>query len=84
MITDCKCGNCDYCWEKDGTRRAAEARARANDCKCGNCDYCWEKESAEDAAEAEARANAGRAVASWEQSDRDALSRLRYPDTTGQ
>ena len=53
------------------------------DCKCGNCHYCWEKESAEDAAEARARANAGRAVASWEQSDRDALSRLRYPDTTG-
>ena len=53
------------------------------DCKCGNCDYCWEKESAEDAAEARAR-NTGRAVASWEQSDRDALSRLRYPDTTGQ
>ena len=54
------------------------------DCKCGNCDYCWEKEDAEDAAEARARANAGRAVASWEQSDRDAISRLRYPDTTGQ
>lgn len=52
------------------------------DCKCGNCDYCWEKEDAEDAAECEARA--GRAVvASWE-SDRDALLRLRYPDTTGQ
>jgi hypothetical protein len=63
-------------------RRVAEKRAALDNCKCGNCDYCWEKEDAEGAVES--RANAEKAVASWEQSDRDALSRLRYPDTTGQ